>query len=290
LLLINLQSSWTPRPERLQDLQVRRHQRRRTTAGEEDPVVVSPEQVTSAADSNTGNPQTAAAPVNKVKPMIKNIQIMLESNVKEYVKTAVKELKSDTFKANCYDEPDWKETFTKCLTAGICPALLKTLRNYTKDQAIVSNCIGCLVQLGACNTSDAKMLEILLDLDAVEIILGVMAHHEGFCFIQDMGIRFMGNICFCLKEPVIARISQIHSSIETILDAMGKHKDNLSLQNAACKTIYNLFLFDKYNQYEMKKKLKAAKAMTKVAQAMELHGEDADLQICGKFAMEKLLA
>ena len=237
------------------------------------------------------NPQAdaAASELNKTKKMIANIKKLHDPNDEEGVETALEELDEyGPFNDDCHDEPDWAETFANAIGAGIFPGALVAMTNFPESKGIVELSIRILVSM-TYEPPDVKYLRILVDLDAIGTVLRGMMKLQDKANIIATGCRFLFNSIIHLKESAVAQVNEFDASIELFIQVLELHKDEAGVQVDACSLINRLIDEDKDNKYDMRSKLKKAKAMSKVVQAMEIHAEHPDVQEQGKAAMEALL-
>ena len=268
-------------------------QKARRDTQNEDPAVDVPQPVDAPSAAgvvpgeNAQADTTTSAP-SKTKKMIANIKKLHDPNDEECVETALKELYDGHFEYKCHDEPDWTETFVSAIGAGIFPGILVAMTNFPDSEGIVECCLRILVQL-AYEPPDAKWLGILIDLDAIGKVLRCMIKFQDKANTIASGLRFLLNAAVYIKKAALAQVKEVDGSIELLIQTMDSHRDNEDNQQISCRLIYRMILEDKDNKYDMQSKLKKAKAMSKVVQAMEIHAENPDVQQQGKAAMKALL-
>ena len=271
--------------------------RRATTKEEEEP---TPDEVASSSTTTPPLSTTSAAESEEPQPQYSkeltiNIQKLLHPNDEQGVKQAIQELKDVTFSTGFESSQNWKHTFDRAIGAGILPSLLSAMVNYPQNVTILEYGIRTLITLTFCS-ENANLFAVLVDLDAVGIILsGPMKHHSGRWTLQNFSISLLANLILLYVRsgaPALAQtlIDEIGNSIDAICSVMDNHKSSALLQRNACKLIATLI--DKNtsdNVNELRSTLKAKKCLSKIAQALELHGSDADVQRWGEEAMQALV-
>ena len=267
-------------------------QKARTENEEEDPPVpAAVPSSTAGAVLSEENPQAdaAASELSKTKKMIANISKLHDPNDEAGVETALEELEDGPFKVGCHDETDWAETFASAIGAGIFPAVVAAMTNFPDSKEIVEMSITVFVQL-IYKPTDAKWLRILIDLDAIGTVLRGMMKLQDKEDVMSEGCCFLINAIAHLEESALAQVNEVDGFIELFIQALDSHRDNEGIQDSGCALIHCLIEEDKDNKYDMRSKMKKARAMSKIVQAMEIHAEHPGVQEWGKKAMESLLA
>jgi hypothetical protein len=121
-------------------------------------------------------------------------------------------------------------------------------------------------------------------------VLNVMKNCAGDVPIQFNGLGFLANMMIAFQEELFPEREDQEGVIEVIFVAMEQHKRIANLQESGCKLIWELIEKDFENKHDIRKKLIAAKAISKVGRVLEMHLNHVNVQKWGKKVMEALLA